>query len=214
MILSVIMNNIDLIKNFLTQGENNTLIVNKVSDEIGNFYEYIFNEFCKEFSFKIVKDQNSSTIEKSSDLFEFKKIYIYSLTNSKGIKEIALANYKKIIFTDYKNYKMLIGQYNVVNGYNFEKDIHYYFKDIHGIKNEDLINYCISQPFMIFSELSKYQINEINYAANISVNNTNNFILNFRKDIFSIKKRGLDIKKLFSIIKREAKYKKFSFLTY
>ena len=191
MILSVIMNNIDLIRNFFTQEENNTLIVNKVSDEIGNFYEYIFNEFCKEFSFKIVKDQNSSTIEKSSDLFEFKKIYIYSLTNSKGIKEIALANYKKIIFTDYKNYKMLIGQYNVVNGYNFEKDIHYYFKDIHGIKNEDLINYCISQPFMIFSELSKYQINEINYAANISVNNTNNFILNFRKDIFSMKKRAL-----------------------
>ena len=46
MILSVIMNNIDLIRNFFTQEENNTLIVNKVSDEIGNFYEYIFNEFC------------------------------------------------------------------------------------------------------------------------------------------------------------------------
>ena len=207
------MNNIELLREFVDGKTGSKLIVNQVSEDIAYFYVNLIEREAS--SREIILNYQDNLVENiNNDLFGNNEIYILFSNNKKNIEKYVNSNIRCIIFTDYKNYKMLSGQYNVVNGYNFEKDIHYYFKDIHGIKNEDLINYCISQPFMIFSEISKYLINEINYSANISVNNTNNFILNFRKDIFSIKKRGLDIKKLFSIIKREAKYKKFNFLTY
>ena len=82
-----------------------------------------------------------------------------------------------------------------------------------GISNADLINYCLVNPMMIYSETSKYLINNKNYSEETSIIEKNNFILNIRKKIFNNKRSG-DIRETFLNIKDEAKYKKLNFLTY
>ena len=81
-----------------------------------------------------------------------------------------------------------------------------------GINNADLINYCLLNPMLTYSETPKYLINNKNYSKETSIIEKNNFILNIRKKIFNSKKSG-DIRKTFLNIKDEAKYKRLNFLT-
>ena len=69
-------------------------------------------------------------------------------------------------------------------------------------------------PYFTLSEALKYKVNQSGYIADAKIKSLNNFILEIRKDIFSLRKSKIDIKKLFSKIKDEAIYKKFNFLTY
>ena len=64
------------------------------------------------------------------------------------------------------------------------------------------------------SEATKYRINKSSYFADSSINSTNNFILDTRKSIFSLKRSQFDIKKLFMMLKNEVKYKKLNFLVF
>ena len=68
-------------------------------------------------------------------------------------------------------------------------------------------------PQLILSETSKYLINKDNYLKDESINSEVNKILEIRKNIFELK-RNENLQQLFSAIKEEAKYKKFSFLTF
>ena len=82
------------------------------------------------------------------------------------------------------------------------------------IDNSDLINYVNNNPSLIFSETSKYSTNNRNYIIDKGLEERTNHILEIRKSIFEIKKINLNIIKIFSKIKDEAKYKKLSFLTF
>ena len=208
------MNNIEISQKFFSEPGHNSLLINPVNEEIGSFYDCLFIELSKKYEFEIVRSTESTDIDHSNDLFQNKKVYIYKSTNIKSVKEILNKNVQKLIFTDYKNFKALSGQYDFINGYDIEKDIRFLLKNISKIDNDTLINFCIAHPYITFSEISKHLINPTNYSVDPLDNDTYNFILDIRKYIFSLKKNKFDAKKLFLSIKKEAKYKKFNFLTY
>ena len=205
--------NIEIIKKFLSSEENKTLLINPTSEEITCFYESLLRCLSLNSNIKLINSEYSKVNETSNDLFEIKKIYLYFLTNSKQIEEIEKLSFQKVIFTDYKNYKKFAKKYKFINGYDFEKDIKIFLKDHLSINNQNLIEYCISQPHLTFSEISKYNINK-SYNAGSPITSEGNFILEIRKDIFKLKRSQTNIKNLFSKIKSEARYKKFNFLTY
>ena len=207
-------NNIEKIKQFLSIKKNSALLINQVNEEIGSFYELAIKEISKESDSKISFNTDIINPDEISDLFQEERIYLYHLTNSKHIEEIAKKDYRKIIFSDYKNFKKFQKKFQTINGYDYEKDIVYFFKNIYKINQQELINYCTLHPYFIMSEATKYKINKSSYLADSSINNTNNFILDTRKSIFSLKRSQIDIKKLFMMLKNEVKYKKFNFLVF
>ena len=207
-------NSIEKIKDFLSLDNDVTLLVNQVNEEIYCFYNYIIKEFTSKFGVKIYNNLSSNGNYVSNELFENRKVSIHNLNNIKQIEEIGGKDFKKIIFTDYKCFKKLLNKYTTINGYDFEKDLKIFLNKYCNINDEELINYCISKPYLTFSEVSKYNINESNYLSDPIRRDTNNFILHVRKEIFMSKKSGIKVKELFFKLKKEALYKKFNFLAY
>ena len=207
-------NNIEKIYDFLSIDEKSTLLVNQVSDEIYCFYEYIIKEFTNKFNIKINYNTDPDQMNISNELFEIKKVSIHNLSNIKSIEEMGAKDFKKIIFVDYKCYKKLLNKYITINGYDFERDLKIFFNNYCDIDDEELINYCISNPCLTFSELSKYNVNKSNYLVDPIKRDTDNFILQIRREIFLSKKSNINIKEFFFKLKKEALYKKFNFLTY
>ena len=207
-------NNIEKINQFLSIKKNSALLINQVDEEIGSFYELAIKEISKVSNIKISFNTNMINPDETSDLFQEERIYLYHLTNSRHIEEIAQKNYRKIIISDYKNFKKFQKKFQTINGYDYEKDIVYFFKNFYKINEQELINYCISHPYFTMSEATKYRINKSSYLADSSINSTNNFILDTRKSIFSLKRSQIDIKKLFIMLKNEVKYKKLNFLVF
>ena len=206
-------NQILLIEKFLTSNEEN-LIINQVNEEFGLFYLTVVKYFADKRTISLIVDNNEESIGIEDDLFGQKKIKIFNLTNSKKLAATLNLNSKKIIFTDYKNYKKLVSNYNCINGYKFEFDIMSFIKDELKIDNDELLQYCKNNPALIFSETSKYLINNNKYSKDQSLAEEKNHILNIRKSIFEIKRNNLNIKNLYINLKKEADYKKFNFLTY
>ena len=207
-------NNIEKIKHFIKSRESETLLINQIDEEIGSFYELAIKEVSKQVDIKISFNKDIINPDETNDLFQEEKIYLYHLTNSKQIEGLAKQNYRKIIISDYKNFKKFQKKLQTINGYDYEKDIVYFFKNIYKINEQELINYCISHPYFTMSEATKYNINKSGYLADSSINGTNNFILDIRKSIFSLKRSQIDIKKLFIMLKNEVKYKKLNFLVF
>lgn len=209
------LNNINIIENFLSSKSNETLLVNSVSQEIGCFYETVIKNLSNKTDIKLKNNEYSKDNKTSSNLFENnKEIYIYYMTSSKQISEVSKMNFSKIIFTDYKNYKKFLNDFITINGYNFNEDIYYFLYNYLKIENQNLINFCKSQPHLTFSELTKYFVNDIGYKKDTSILSKDNFILEIRKSVFNLKRSEFDMKNLFLRIKDEVKYKKFSFLIY
>ncbi len=206
-------NNLEKFKEVLISDEQNTVIVNQVNDEIKSFYDLVIREFSKELDIKIIYDDKYTATSSSDNLFKVREIYLFSITDMRKIKEICKQSFKKIIFTDYKSFKRIQKDYISINGYNYTEDIRYFLKS-NNVLDEKLINYCILQPYFIFSELSKYNINKSEYSIDKIENDSFNFILKIRKDVFKIKNNQTKIKELYHKLKEEVKYKKFSFLTY
>ena len=188
-------------------------MVNQVNEEIGAFYlstiRYIaeLNKINLDFR-GLVKSTDDSI-----DLFEVEKIKIFILPNKKDLEQILQQKKQVLILTDYKNIKKYQRNYETINGYNFSHDIRFFIKNVIRIENEQLINFCISNPQLTYSEISKYLINNINYSKENNIAEEKNFILQIRRAIFDTRNAG-DVKKLFFKVKEEVKYKKFSFLTY
>ena len=206
-------NNIELIENFLSLEKDKTLLINEVSDEIHSFYNFVIKEFANKLNIKVINNIKPNEIKDSNELFIDRKVNILNLNNTKQIEEVGEKEFQKIIFTDYKNYKKLLGKYQVINGYVFETDLKIFFENYNDIRNEELINYCLSHPYLTLSELSKYEVNRSNYSTYPIKSDTHNFILQIRKEIFMSKKNNINIKELFNKLKKEVRYKKFSFLT-
>ena len=207
------MKNIENISNFLNKEENNYLLINQVSDEIGIFYLHVIQFFSTSSGININLNADVDNISTNNDLFELKKINVFNTTSTKKIDQILSSNDKSIVFSDYKNFKKYQKIYQTVNGYNFSNDLKTFVKEILKIENQSLIEICTKNPQLILSETSKYLINKDNYLKDMSIDFEVNKILEIRKKIFELK-RNDNIQKLFLAIKDEVNYKKFSFLTY
>ena len=202
-----------LIKKFLISNEE-TLLINQVNDDFGIFYLSVIKYYADKQGTKINVDDNNETIGAEDDLFGQKEIKIYSITNTKKLAATLDSLKKKIIFTDYKNYKKMNANFNSINGYQFEHDIVFFIRDELKINNDELLYYCKNNPVLLFSEISKYLINNNQYSSDQTLMNEQNHILDIRKSIFENKKNNFNIKNLYLNIKKEAEYKKLSFLTY
>ena len=202
-----------LIKKFLISNDE-TLLINQVNDDLGIFYLGIIKYYADKQGTKIHVDDNNETVGTEDDLFGQKEIKIFFITNTKKLTLVDRSFNKKIIFTDYKNYKKLNANFNSINGYQFEHDIVFFIRDELKINNDELLHYCKNNPVLLFSEISKYLINNNQYSSDQTLVDEKNHILNIRKSIFENKKNNFNIKNLYLNIKKEAKYKKLSFLTY
>ena len=207
------MNNILEIKNFLSDEKEDKMIINQVSDHIGIFYDNLISYYCDKFKIRIFKEQSLENTETNS-LFSEKKINLFYSNNLKNIEKIMKIKDKAIIFSDYKAYKKFAKNVLALNGYNYTKDINYYIKDELGIGNLDIKDFCVSNPHLAFSEISKYLINSDGYIVDRSISEKNNFILDIRKDLFNLKRSGGNMKTIYENLKKEVKYKKFNFLIY
>ena len=202
-----------LIEKFLISNEE-TLFINQVNDEIGIFYIGIIKYYADKHGIKINVDENNESTTSEDDLFGLKKFKLYINTNTKKLATTLKSDQKKVIFTDYKNYKKLNTNYNSVNGYKFELDIVFFIRHELKIKNDELLFYCKNNPVLLFSEVSKYLINNNQYSSDRALVEDRNHIFDLRKSIFENKKNHFNIKDLYLNIKKEAKYKKLSFLIY
>ena len=207
------MRSIENIKDFLNNNEANFLLINQVNDEIGSFYLYVIIYLSKSLGINVNFNNEADNISDNSDLFGLKKIHIFNLTSSKKLDNLLLSKEKLIIFTDYKNFKKYQKNHQTINGYNFSNDLKVFIKNTLKIENQNLMEICLKNPQLILSETSKYLINKDNYLKDESIHIEVNKILEIRKNIFELKKNE-GLQQLFSAIKEEAKYKKFSFLTF
>ena len=207
------MKNIENISNFLSMKENNYLLINQVSDEIGIFYLHVIQFFSTSSGININLNADVDNISTNNDLFELKKINVFNTTSTKKIDQILSSDDKSIVFSDYKNFKKYQRNNQTINGYNFSNDLKTFVKETLKIENQSLIEICIKNPQLILSETSKYLLNKDNYLKDMAIDFEVNKILEIRKKIFELK-RSDNIQKLFLAIKEEVNYKKFSFLTY
>ena len=204
--------NITLIKSFLSSSENH-LIINQVNEDIGIFYIYVIQILALDQRLSIyISDEINN--ESPNDLFGEIKIPIIKTTSTNKIKSILSSDQKNIIITDYKNYKQFTNQVTSINGYDHARDIKIFIEKILRIENDNLLSHCIEAPIFIFSETSKFLVNKHGYYSDKLAQKENNFILDIRKAIFDIKRKNKNIKNLYDKIKEEFKYKKFNFLIY
>ena len=207
------MNNIRQIKNFITDNNNSKMIINQVSEQIGTFYFNLVNYFCEELDVTIDKEKSFETFE-AQNLFMDKKINLYYSNNLKDVEKIINIKDKTIIISDYKVFKRYIKNILTINGYDYANDINYFIKDELKIANPDILEFCISNPHLTFSEISKYLVNKEGYVKDKTISEKNNFILEIRKELFNLKRNNENIKSVYEGLKKEVRYKKFNFLTY
>ena len=204
---------IEQIKEYLKSNQK-TLIINQVNEEIALLYLNIILYYSKLYKIKINKEEKPEINFLENDLFELSEIKILFTTNNSKINKFINADEKKIIFTDYKNFKKFKLSIDFIDGYQIENDIKFFIQEELEIKNDSLLTFCINNPTLLFSEISKYLVNDKNYIRDQQLFEETNHILNIRKKIFSLKKQSLDLRSLYSNIRKETLYKKFSFLTY
>ena len=207
------MNNISKIKNFIINENESKMIINQVSDNIGLFYNNLITNFCEVEKIRVVKNSNLEIIE-SQDLFLDKKIILIFSNNKNLVTKMLEKNDKIIVLSDYKTFKQFTNRTLSINGYEYQNDMKNYIRNEHKIDDLNLIEFCISNPHLAFSEISKYLINSNGYIKNTEISEKINFILNFRKELFDLKKNNRNIKSIYENLKQEIKYKKFNFLTY
>jgi hypothetical protein len=206
-------NQISIIKEFINSNEE-TLLINQVNDDISMFYMGVLKYYANDHGVKISNDPDTDFGFLDEDLFGTRIILSFNITSAKKLSDILDVNSKKIIFTDYKNYKKFSLKFNSINGYQFENDIVFFIKNELNIHNEELLDYCKNNAALLFSETSKYLINNNLYSRDRSLIEEKNHILDIRKSIFENKRNNLNIQILYQNIKKEAEYKKLNFLTY
>ena len=206
------MNNLEKIKDFVENESKTKLLINKVSEEVGLFYLYIFENYSKKKNIKLTY-QDKFVKEEPNDLFVDKIINVCFSNNRKVVEDFLNSNTKCLILTDYKNYKTYFRSAYSVNGYNYQKDIEYFLKKIMKIDDTGMLDLFVSSPYLIYSELSKYIINQTDSFKENKIKENINFIFDIRKDIYELRRNQSDAKKIYNKIKEEVKYKKFNFLT-
>ena len=207
------MNNILKIKNFLVDENESKMIINQVSDNIGLFYTNVITYFCEAEKIRVVKNSGLE-ITDSQDLFLDKEIKFFFSNNKNLVTKMLEMNNKIIVVSDYKTFKQFTNRTLSINGYEYHKDIKDYIRNEHKINDLNLIEFCITNPHLAFSEISKYLINSNGYIKDTVISEKNNFILDIRKKLFDLKRNNGNVKSIYENLKKEIKYKKFNFLIY
>ena len=202
---------ISLIKEFIRSNED-TILINQINENIKILYLYFIKYFADQQGVEI--NINTETKKIEGDLFGLKQIQIFSITSQNKLKNALDTRDKKVVFTDYKNFKKIDLKITKINSYQYEKDISFFLKEELNINNDELIYFCKNNPVLFFSETSKYLINKSQYSNDQSLIEEKNHVLNIRKKIYEIKRNNSEIKSLYENIKKEAEYKKLNFLTY
>ena len=204
-------NQIYLLKKFIKSNED-TIVINLIDENITILYLYFIRYFADKQGVKINTNINTETKLIEDDLFGLKQIQIFNVTSqSKLIKAMDMKD-KKIVFTDYKNYKRIDSKITKISSYQYENDISFFIKEELNIDNDELIYFCKNNPVLLFSETTKYLINNSQYSKDHSLIEEKNHILDIRKKIFEIKRNNSGIKSLYQNLKKEAKYKRLYFL--
>ena len=206
------MDNIGLIDGFINNKAEKKLLINQVNDEIGLFYVNLIENYTREKNIKLVRKETFSE-DAVNDLFAEEVIDVCFSNNKGTVENFIRSNNKCIIFSDYKNYKVFSDICLCINGYNYQKDINIYLKRILKVNNSEILDFCLYVPYLTFSELSKYFINESKYVRDKKIKESSNSILEIRKSIYNQKKNQKDMIKIYTLLKKEALIKKFSFLT-
>ncbi len=207
------MNNVLLIKKFIADEAKSCLLINQVNEEIGFFYINFVKNVSDIKNIKLNYKSNY-TEEEVIDLFKVHEIDLYFSNNRKDINTLINSNNKCIIFTDYKNFKIFSSSILTVNGYEYQKDINYYIKEELKIDNSELVDFSKENPYLAFSEISKYLVNSKGYVKENKIKESHNFILEIRKELFNLKRNQKSSIDIYSNLKQEVKYKKFNFLIY
>ena len=207
------MNNIIKIKDFIINENESKMIINQVSDNIGLFYTSVITNFCEAEKIRVVKNSSLEIID-IQNLFLDKEIKLFFSNNKNLVTKILEMNDKTIVVSDYKTFKQFTNRTLSINGYEYHNDIKNYIKNEHKVDDLDLIEFCITNPHLAFSEISKYLINSYGYIKDTSISEKNNFILDLRKELFDLKRNNGNIKSIYENLKKEIRYKKFNFLTY
>ena len=207
------MNNISRIKDFIINENESKMIINQVSDNIGLFYTSVITNFCEAEKISVVKNSSLEIID-SQNLFLDKEIKIFFSNNKNLVTKILEMNDKTIVVSDYKTFKQFTNRTLSINGYEYHNDIKNYIRNEHKVDDLNLIEFCITNPHLAFSEISKYLINSNGYIKDTEISEKSNFILDLRKELFDLKRNNRNIKSIYENLKKEIKYKKFNFLTY
>ena len=202
---------ISLLKKFIKSNEE-TILINQINENITNLYSYFIKFFADQQGIKINANFDTETKVIEDDLFGIKKIQIFSISSQSKLKSTIDLRDKKVIFTNYKNFKKIDSKIDKINSYQYEKDISFFIKEELNINNDELIYFCKNNPALFFSETSKYLINNSQYSNDQSLIEEKNHILDIRKKIFEIKRNNSGIKSLYQNLKKEAKYKRLNFL--
>ena len=207
------MNNISKIRDFIINENESKMIINQVSDNIGLFYTSVITNFCKAEKIRVVKNLNLERID-SQNLFLDKEIMLFFSNNKNVVTKMLEMNDKIIVISDYKTFKQFTNRTLSVNGYEYQNDIKNYIRNERKVDDLNLIEFCITNPHLAFSEISKYLINSYGYVRDTGISEKNDFILDLRKELFYLKRNNRNIKSIYENLKKEIKYKKFNFLTY
>ena len=205
-------NQIFVLEEFFISDQTN-LIINELNEQINEFYLGLVRRLANDKK-RLVISVNDKIENKGLDLFGTNEIFSYNTKNKKDISRLILSSEKKIIFTDYKNYKNFRDNCITINTYQYEHDIKSVIKNYFKINNENLISFCLSNPESTMYEIMKYQVNSNNYNSETKYIQNKNFILDIRKDIYKIKSKNTNLKKAYELNKKEALFKKLNFLVY
>ena len=205
------MNNIEKIKNYFLNKEQKALLINELNENVSAFYEHVIKHFSKKSNF--ILDKSIEVDRQNNNLFELSSVGLFLNSKSDTIKKILSSNSSAIIFTDYKNFKKYSNETININAYEYAKDIKYFVHQELNYQNQSLIEFCINEPGLFFSEISKFEITNKFYES-LGLKQETNQIVEIRKNIFNLKKNSNNIKDLYENIIAEVRYKKFNFLTY
>ena len=99
--------------------DETNILINEISEETTicylNIIEYFVRKNKSRLSFSEEEDNQTE------DLFNEPKIYIFKTANTKKIDSLLDTKLKKIIFTDYKNFKKFKQNIVTLNGYDIER---------------------------------------------------------------------------------------------
>ncbi len=198
---------------FIEEERLSILIINQVNESVGLFYLNLIERIAIKNNIKLNYEDNSLK-NNSNDLFIKNDLDIFFSNNKKNINRYIQSNQRCILFTDYKNFKIYSASSFSISGYEYQKDIAYYIKEVLKINNSEIIDFCKENPHLTFSEISKYLVNDLGYVKENKIREKNNFILEIRKKLFNLKKEKKNSLEIYYNLKKEVLYKKFNFLTY
>lgn len=205
--------NSNILKEFLTNNSSHNLFINSNSS-IDIFYLYLIDHYAKKNNIYIKLKDRDIENNYSQDLFNNNPVYIYSNINSKLIDHLINSNEKKIIFVEYKNFKLFNKKYPSLNTYNFKKDLEFFLNQELKITNKLLFEFIYSFPEYSFSEISKFLVHQYKYFTPLQTIE-NDTIMNLRKSLYNMKRDDkFDLASMFNQIKEEVFIKKFNFLIY